>query len=77
MRVRPHAGHCVGSEQTLLLQREQRYPPRVGREWHAHSVGLGSTIRLGKPIMRRLLLTPPAAEWGVVGGVVARMSRSR
>lgn len=83
MSVRPQAGQVVGSEQTFEEQREQLYPPRVGREWHAQSVGTGSTIREGKPIIKRegLMIASSSAaaepEEGVAGGVVALMSRSR
>lgn len=82
MRVRLQAGQVVGSEQTFEEQREQLYPPRVGREWHAQSVGSGSTTREGNPIIKRegLIIASSAAaepEEGVAGGVVALMRRSR
>lgn len=81
MSVRPQAGQVVGREQTLEEQREQLYPPRVGREWQAQSVGRGSTMREGKPIIKRegLIVVSSAAEpeEAVAGGVVALMRRSR
>lgn len=42
-------------------------------------MGTESTVREGKPIIKRELLTAlsSAVAWGVVGGVVERISRSR
>lgn len=83
----PQTGHVVGSEQTFELQREQLYPPSVGREWHAQNVGEMSVILDGNPIINKVGTTAASPDslsfpvellkdW-VGGGVVARMKRSR
>ena len=87
--MRPQAGQVEGSEQTLLLHLEHKYPPLVGREWHAHRLFAASTIREGKPIISRLLLPATSSSLSslpsnpvlllaaVTGGVVVRMISSR
>lgn len=77
----------VGSEHTFELQREQLYPPSVGREWHAQNVGAMSVILDGNPIINKVGTTAASPDspsfpvellkdW-VGGGVVARVKSSR
>ena len=50
----------------------------MGLEWHAQSVGAGSVMREGKPIISNdELLAASASVAGVAGGVVTHISRSR
>lgn len=71
----PQEGHSAGKLHTLLPQREQRYPPRDGFEWHAQRDGLASTVREGNPIISKELAV---CLWEyVAGGVVTSIINSR